>query len=111
MWADVLTVAGAIIAICAGAVLAWLEWKKRTPAERAELITDEVRRLVDAAEQIYKEPGSGQTKYGWVMNRLSQRFPGIGWEQLGEYVEQAVHHLNAIKAARHGANTNGKNGM
>lgn len=107
MGSDALLVAGLIIVVLAGAATAYLQWQKATPEERVELITDEARRLVDAAEQIYKTPGSGTTKYGWVMNRLSQRFPTVNWDTLGEYVEQAVHHMNASKAARQSA-SNGK---
>lgn len=107
MWSDVLLTAGLIIVVVAGAVAAWLEWQKRTPAERADLVGDAVQRLVDAAEQLYPQPGAGQTKYGWVMNRLQKRFPGVEWETLGEYVEQAVLHLNASKRAR-GVGLNGK---
>lgn len=105
---DVLLTAGLIIVVLAGAVAAWLEWQKRTPAERAELVEDAVRRLVDAAEQLYPQAGSGQTKYGWVMNRLQKRFPGVEWETLGEYVEQAVLHLNASRKVRQGASLNVK---
>lgn len=108
MWSDVLLTAGLIIVVVAGAVAAWLEWQKRTPAERADLVGDAVQRLVDAAEQLYPQPGAGQTKYGWVMNRLQKKFPGVEWETLGEYVEQAVLHLNASRKARYNASVNGK---
>ncbi len=108
MWSDALLIAGLIVVLLAGAVAAYLEWQKRTPSGRADLVEEAVRRLVDAAEQLYPQSGAGQTKYGWVMNRLQKRFPGIEWETLGEYVEQAVLHLNAARRARHGAPLNGK---
>lgn len=108
MWSDALLTAGLILVIVAGAVAAYLEWQKRTPAERADMVEEAVRRLVEAAEQLYPQSGAGQTKYGWVMNRLQKRFPGVEWETLGEYVEQAVLHLNASRKARHGAPLNGR---
>lgn len=104
---DAVLIVGLVFVIVAGAAAAYLEWQKRTPAERVDMIEGAVRRLVDAAEQMYPQPKQGQAKFGWVMNRLAKRFPEAEWETLSEYVEQAVLHMNASKRAR-GSGLNGK---
>ena len=104
---DILMTIGLIIVVAAALVLAWQQWQKATPEQRADLVAEAVRRLVDAAEQMYPQPKQGQTKFGWVMNRLAKRFPDVEWETLSEYVEQAVLRLNASKRAR-GSGLNGK---
>lgn len=107
MNSDILMIAGLILLFCLVGALTWLQWSKATPTERSELIEEAARRLVDAAEQMFPQPKAGQTKYGWVMNRLAKRFPGFDWEMLSEHVEQAVLYLNASKRAR-GTGLNGK---
>lgn len=84
---------GLIIVVAAAAVALWLQWRNATPDERESMIADAVERLVEAAEQLFAMPGSGTTKYGWVMHRLSKRFPDVEWEELAEYVESAVLRL------------------
>ena len=105
---DILMTVGLIIVVGAAIALTWLQWRKATPAERSDMVAEAVQRLVEAAEQVYPQPRQGQTKFGWVMNRLAKRFPDVEWETMSEYVEQAVLHLNASKRAR-GAGLNGKN--
>ena len=79
----------------------WRQWQRTPPGPgRTELVENAVRRLVEAAEQLYPQSGSGQARYGWVMNRLTRRFPDVDWDELTEYIEAAVHHLRGSRAAR-----------
>lgn len=105
---DIFAVGGLIVVLFAAGALLWVRWQKASDAERGRLIEDAVRRLVEAAEQQFSEPGQGKVKFSWVMGKLQKRFPAVDWELLAEYVEQAVLHLNASRQARQGANVNGK---
>lgn len=99
---DILMLAGLIVVLFIALALTYVQWRKATPEARMVMVEEAVRRLVDAAEQVFPQPKQGQAKYAWVMGRLQKRFPNVEWETLSEYVEQAVHHLNAIKARRNG---------
>lgn len=104
MNSDIIMIVALAIGLCIAGILYYLQWRQATPDERREMLMREVARLVDAAEQMHKAPDSGAVKYSWVMSRLTQRFPSVDWETLSEYVEQAVHHMNAGQAARQGVN-------
>lgn len=80
----------------------WQQWRQENAPQRAEMVEGAVKRLVEAAEQMYSAPGQGKTKFGWVMGRLQRRFPQAEWEELSEHLEAAVLHLNASRAARVG---------
>lgn len=88
------------IIVTAALYALWLRWQSSNDAERRRLLAEAVHRLVDAAEQKFKEPGSGSNKFSWVIGRLTKRFPGVDWDTLAEHIEQAVHQLNASRAAR-----------
>ena len=87
------------IVILAAVVAAWQRWQGATPEERNVMVQQAVIRLVDAAEQLHPVAGAGQTKYGWVMNRLQKRFPDLDWDIAAEYIEAAVLELNRRKGA------------
>lgn len=93
------------LALTAGiAVLGWLYVRARggsvsdVPGGLAD-IGEEVRRWVEAAEQLYNsgqlpqgdEPGA--TKAAWVMENLRERFPGLSEVVLKAAIEQAVFWL------------------
>lgn len=99
MWADILEVAGLIIAVIVLGVLAYIQWQKATPEQRADLLADEARRLVEWAEESFKGD-AGATKYGKVLNRIMRRFPDVDLAVLEEHIQQAVLHMNTAKAAR-----------
>lgn len=100
---NIAIITGLVIVIAAGVMLAWIKWQQSTPEERERLVAEAVLRLVESAEQLYQTPGAGQTRYAWVMNRLTKLFPDRDWDTLAEYVEAAVHRLNERKAAIQGA--------
>ncbi|TXH52984.1 MAG: hypothetical protein E6Q97_14255 [Desulfurellales bacterium] len=89
-----LVVALLIVLVAAGRV-AWQWWNDAN----THAIAEAARRLVEAAEQQFREPKSGSIKFAWVTGRLQRRFPGVDWDRLAEYVEQAVLHLNTARAA------------
>lgn len=107
MSTDFLMVIGLIVVVGVALVALWLQWQGATPAERETMIGDAVADmaaiLVDAAEQRLKGPGNGQTKFGWVLNRLQRRFSDMDSEVLGDYIEAAVLRLNERKTAIGGA--------
>lgn len=106
---DILTIASIVAVAILLLALYWVRWQQATPEEREEMIAKAVARLVEVAEQRFKTPGAGQTKYGYVMNRLVSQFPDSDWDTLAEYVEAAVHRLNERKVAiRTGMSRNGK---
>lgn len=106
---DILTIASIVAVAILILALYWVRWQQATPEEREEMIAKAVARLVEVAEQRFKERGAGQTKYGYVMNRLVSQFPDSDWDTLAEYVEAAVHRLNERKVAiRTGMGRNGK---
>lgn len=89
---------GLLIVVALAAWDYWQRWQTGDDSKRRQLIEAAVKRLVEAAEQRYKEKGSGVTKFGWVMGNLQKRFPMVAWEELAEYVEAAVLHLNRERA-------------
>lgn len=91
---------------------AWLYQFYVSPAEKRQQMLDEVaearrkvvagavERLVDAAEQQFKDrPKSGQYKFEWVMKKLVERFPSDKWEDLEDMINAAVHRQNERKVA------------
>lgn len=106
---DILMTASLVALAIVVAVYVVGRWQKATPEQKEKMIADAVARLVEVAEQRFKAPGAGQTKYGYVMNRLVSQFPDSDWDMLAEYVEAAVHRLNERKVAiRTGMGRNGK---
>lgn len=96
---DILITASLVALAIVVAVYVVGRWQTATPEQKEKIIADTVARLVEVAEQRFKTPGTGQTKYGFVMNRLVSQFPDSDWDLLAEYVEAAVHRLNERKAA------------
>lgn len=101
MSTEFLMTIGLLIAVGVALVALWLQWQGATPAERETMISDDIAEmtaiLVDAAEQKLKGQGNGQTKFGWVLNRLQRRFADMDAEVLGDYIEAAVLRLNERK--------------
>lgn len=85
----------------------WGQWTKRTPEEKADLIAEEARRVVEWAEETFKDD-AGATKFGKVLNRLMRRFPDRDIAVLEEHIQQAVLRMKGSQAARTGASLNGK---
>lgn len=49
-----------------------------------------VSRAVNAAEQIFSEPGKGEEKYDWVMNFIKNLYPKTDAMTLRVMIEYAV---------------------
>jgi hypothetical protein len=92
-------VAGLIIVLAMGWGF-WQRYRQADAPQRTELIEGAVKRLVEAAEQMFGGPKMGDTKFAWVMNRLNRRFPDEEWDDLSDAVQSAVLHLNRDKATR-----------
>lgn len=91
---------GAIIVVAAGAVAGWRQWQQADSAERQAIVAKAVKELVLDAEQTYVRPGAGTAKFGWVMGKLSERFPDTDWDELAGAVEAAVAVMHKEQIAR-----------
>lgn len=91
------SIVASLIALLAVGYEQWRRWRTGKAAPRQEQVTGSARRLVEAAEQLFREPGQGKLKFAWVMGRLQKRFPERDWDELVEYMEQAVLRLNRYK--------------
>lgn len=98
MSTDLLLTLGLAFVIVVAVVALYLRWRDASPDERRAMLADAVERLVEAAEELYPETGSGALKFGWVMRRLQRRFPAVDWEELGGYIEAAVLRLKTRQA-------------
>lgn len=98
---------GAIIVVAAGAVAGWRRWQTADEAERQEMVAKAVKELVEDAEKTYVRPKAGTTKFGWVMSKLSERFPDTDWDELAGAVEAAVTAMHKEKVARSVRHRNG----
>jgi hypothetical protein len=98
---DVAMITGLAVVLLAIGWTVWQQWRQMDGPARAETVRGAARRLVEAAEQIYREPGSGKLKYSWVMGRLQRRFPDVDWDELTEYLEAACLRLNVQKRRNH----------
>ena len=99
---------GAIIVVAAGAVAGWRSWQSADEAERQAIVAKAVKELVTDAEKSYVRPGAGTAKFGWVMGKLSERFPDIEWDELAGAVEAAVTVMHKEQVARSPRYRNGK---
>lgn len=104
---DIFMAAAMVVALVILGVAAWGQWTKRTPEEKADLIAEEARRVVEWAEETFKDD-AGSTKFGKVLNRLMRRFPDRDIAVLEEHIQQAVLRMKGSQAARTGASLNGK---
>lgn len=50
--------------------------------------------LVDAAEQMFKEPGQGKERRAWVMGKIEQYLPDLDLDLAADLIEAAVYRLN-----------------
>ena len=98
---------GALIVVAAGAVAGWRQWQQADEAGRREIVARSVMELVKDAEQTYVRPGAGTAKFGWVMSRLSERFPDTDWDELAGAVEAAVTAMRKEQVARSVRHRNG----
>lgn len=96
----VATTVSLIIIVAAALWAVYQRYRQADAPQRTELVEGAVKRLVEAAEQMYQAPASGNTKFGWVMNRLIRRFPDEEWDDLSDAVQASVLHLNRDKATR-----------
>ncbi len=95
---------GAIVVVAAGAVAGWRSWQQADDAERQAIVAKAVKELVEDAEQTYVKRGAGTAKFGWVMSKLSERFPDTDWDELAGAVEAAVtamHREQISRSVRH----------
>lgn len=95
---------GAIIVVAAGAVAGWRFWQQADDAERQAIVAKAVKELVLDAEKTYVRPRAGTAKFGWVMSKLSERFPDTDWDELAGAVEAAVtamHKEQMTRSVRH----------
>ena len=103
---------GLVVALTVVSVVAvqmiWQWWSEATLRQRRALVKEAARWVVDAAELLHAQPGSGATKLAWVLERLSKRFPEFDEQILARHVEKAVHDLNANKAVEAMVWLNGK---
>lgn len=99
--------AGAIIVVAAGAVAGWRSWQQADSAERQAIVAKAVKELVEDAEQTYVRPKAGTAKFGWVMSKLSERFPDTDWDELAGAVEAAVTAMHREKIERSVRHRNG----
>ncbi|TXH52983.1 MAG: hypothetical protein E6Q97_14250 [Desulfurellales bacterium] len=102
-----LVVALTVVSVVAVQMI-WQWWSEATLRQRRALVKEAARWVVDAAELLHAQPGSGATKLAWVLERLAKRFPEFDEQILARHVEKAVHDLNANKAAEAMARLNGK---
>jgi len=103
MFDTVTSIATVVCSIIVLAALLWVfyqRWRVADVPQRQEMVEGAVKRLVEAAEQMYKQPASGNARFSWVMNRLSRRFPDHEWDDLSDAIQAAVYHLNRDNAAR-----------
>ena len=94
----------ALIVVAAGAVAGWRSWQNADEAERQAIVAKAVKELVTDAEKTYVRPGAGVAKFGWVMGKLSERFPDTDWDELAGAVEAAVtamHKEQITRSVRH----------
>lgn len=101
---DVSMGVAAIIAVAAGAVSAWRSWQNAGEADRRAIVAKAVKELVEDAEKTYVKRGAGTAKFGWVMSKLSERFPDTDWDELAGAVEAAVtamHREQISRSVRH----------
>lgn len=91
---------GAIIVVAAGVVAGWRSWQNADSAERQAMVAKAVKELVLDAEQTYVKPKAGTAKFGWVMGKLSERFPDVEWDELAGAVEAAVTTMHKERSAR-----------
>lgn len=98
---------GTIIVVAAGAVAGWRSWQNANETDRRAILAKAVKELVNDAEQSHAQPGSGTAKFGWVMNKLNERFPDVEWDELAGSVEAAVTAMHKEKAARSARNHTG----
>ena len=117
---DVATVA-ALALVLAG--LAWgyyNEWRTGDAAKRREMaqtaidiLTDEkhskkiretVLRLVEAAEQTYREPKSGSLRFSVVMRRLKETYPDLSHTDIETLIGQAVYRMKLRQTHSHHRN-------
>ena len=98
---------GALIVVAAGAVAGWRQWQQADESGRREIVAKAVMDLVKDAEKTYVWPGAGTAKFGWVMSRLSERFPDTDWDELAGAVEAAVTAMRKEQVARSVRHRNG----
>lgn len=66
------------------------DYRQSTTAEKLAM----VRRLVIVAEQTFTEPGTGNQRFTYVINKLAHLYPKDEYADLAELIEAAVYDLN-----------------
>lgn len=94
---DAIVQIGTIIIALIGAVITYIVVpyiKANTTEKQRENAKFWVKVAVSAAEQIYKEKGSGKNKKQYVLEFLNSKGIKITEEQLNVLIEAAVFELN-----------------
>lgn len=97
---DVIIQVGTVIIALIGAVITYIVIpyiKSKTTSEQYKAIEFWVRVAVQAAEQLFSQPGMGEKKKEYVINFLSDKGIKVTMEQLNALIEAAVHELNKGK--------------
>ncbi len=106
-WMDIALGVAAVIVVVAGALSGLRQWQNADDAKRREMIAKAVKELVLDAEQTYVKPKAGLAKFGWVMGKLSRRFPDVEWDELAGAVEAAVTAMRKEQISRSVRHRNG----
>ena len=85
---DILVALGSVIVIAFGAFHYWLEWSRKTAAEKQEYIHD----LVMAAEQLF-DSEEGKEKLDYVIEQVKDRWPGFPEQIVRNLIEAAVYRV------------------
>lgn len=91
---------GTIIIALIGAAITYVVVpyvKSKTTSEQYKMIEFWVRVAVQAAEQLFNQPGMGEKKKQYVLNFLSDKGIKMTMEQLDALIEAAVQELNKGK--------------
>jgi hypothetical protein len=99
LW-QLLALSASLLVIVAGAIAVWQRWQAAMPEEKRQMIMDAIRQLVDDAETEFPDAGNGPRKFGWVMTRIRQAFPGLHYGDLEKMIETVVAGVQERKEAR-----------
>ena len=93
---NITPIINAIITLAAAVITAFvIPWiKSKTTAAQRNEIEAWVKIAVTAAEQIFKETGTGQQKKEYVLNFLAEKNLRIDSESLDLMIESAVISMN-----------------
>ena len=104
---EIASAVAGLIVVAAGAYAYWRQWQDADVAKRQEMLAKAAKELVLDAEQTYVRPKAGTAKFGWVMGKLSERFPDVDWDELAGCVEAAVTAMRKEQVSRSVRHRNG----